>query len=465
MKTTKSIATSILFMAFVGSLYCCKKDFLNEKPSTDIVHPSTLNNMIGLLENPVFMSSSPALPTLSADEYEYKNYDTYNSVRTATERNAHIWASDLYVDQTDVLDWSLPYKCVFYANTVLKGLEEIPLTSENAEKYKFAKGWAHFNRAYNFYLLTSNFCRNYNLETSENDLGIPLKLSPNIDVIMQRSSLKDTYSQIFKDLSIARQLLAQQRLPNEKRNQPSLSAVYAIQARIYLNMGEYAKAELSSDSCLNLYGNLIDYNSIQLPNSKPFSATNEESIYATSQVNTYGAGIVTSGNTSITISQTLLNLYEPNDLRAGIFFLNISGRFVMNQTYMGRTLYPFTGLATDEIYLIKAECLARRGLAEDSMRVLNKLLIKRFAPLNFIPKQAKNRQEAIDIVLTERRKELIWRGIRWQDLKRLNKEGANITLSRLLKGITYTLLPNDAKYVFPIPSNEIALSGIIQNIR
>ncbi|HEY0177744.1 MAG TPA: RagB/SusD family nutrient uptake outer membrane protein, partial [Pedobacter sp.] len=69
------------------------------------------------------------------------------------------------------------------------------------------------------------------------------------------------------------------------------------------------------------------------------------------------------------------------------------------------------------------------------------------------------------IVLQERRKELIMRGIRWMDIKRLNKEGANITLTRKLNGNVYTLPANDLRFALPIPDDVIAFSGMKQNLR
>ena len=56
--------------------------------------------------------------------------------------------------------------------------------------------------------------------------------------------------------------------------------------------------------------------------------------------------------------------------------------------------------------------------------------------------------------------------MRWEDLRRLNKEPRfATTLQRVSKGTTYTLAPNDPKYTFPIPDIEITLSGIPQNPR
>lgn len=51
------------------------------------------------------------------------------------------------------------------------------------------------------------------------------------------------------------------------------------------------------------------------------------------------------------------------------------------------------------------------------------------------------------------------------DIKRLNKEGANITLTRTLNNSVYELLPNDLRSALPIPEDIISLSGMEQNRR
>ena len=107
---------------------------------------------------------------------------------------------------------------------------------------------------------------------------------------------------------------------------------------------------------------------------------------------------------------------------------------------------------------------ARAGNMNSAMADLNTLLQNRWKAGTFIPLLALNASDALNQILMERRKELLFR-IRWIDLKRLNKGGANITLTRILNGQTYTLAPNSPLYVFPIPPDEIQLSGIQQNIR
>jgi len=51
-------------------------------------------------------------------------------------------------------------------------------------------------------------------------------------------------------------------------------------------------------------------------------------------------------------------------------------------------------------------------------------------------------------------------------LRRLNLDIQRaITLKRNLNGVLYTLPPNDARYVLPVPDLVIQLSGIQQNPR
>ncbi|MET0573451.1 MAG: RagB/SusD family nutrient uptake outer membrane protein, partial [Pedobacter agri] len=92
-------------------------------------------------------------------------------------------------------------------------------------------------------------------------------------------------------------------------------------------------------------------------------------------------------------------------------------------------------------------------------------LVSRFKTGTYRPVVRTDAESALQVVLDERRKELVMRGLRWMDLKRLNAEGANILVSRSFNGQTVSLLPNDSRYALPIPEDIIQLSGIPQNER
>lgn len=443
--------------------YGCKKEFLDAKPSSVILQPTTLEDFQGLLEN-VSSVLSPALPTLSGDEYDYTSYATYQSTLTYTEKDAFIWSKDIYAGAASVPDWNTPYTAVFYANSVLTGLDKIKNGETDVSRWNYLRGWALFQRAFAYFELVDNFSPVYDATTANTDLGVPIKLNPSIDNIVPRASVQKTYDQILSDLNTATPLLVTN-IPVSNREQPSKVAAHALLARIYLNMRKYDLAELQADSSLNLYNKLIDYNSVSTITNNPFTDTNDELIFFKSTVS-YSTN-VTFVNSHITISPTLLGLYNSNDLRFQIYFLKKpTGAIVPKRNYDGgASVYPFTGLATDEVYLIKAECAARRNDISTAVTYLNNLLVKRYVMNTFVPIVASSQADAINKILLERQKELVWRNIRWDDIKRFNKEGANIKLTRLLNGQTYTLPPNDPRYVFPIPDNEIQLSGIPQNIR
>jgi len=441
----------------------CKKDFLDAKPSSAILEPTTLDDFQGLLEN-ISAFNSPTLPTMSADEYDFTSYATYQSTQTATERNAYTWAKDIYAGAANVPDWDLPYTAIFYANNVLAGLDKIKNTENDISRFNYLKGWALFDRAFAYYELVDNFSPVYDANTAGTDMGVPIKLNPSVDNIEPRSSVQATYNQILSDLSQAIPLLVTN-IPPNNREQPSKVAGHALLARIYLTMRKYDQAEVQADSTLQLYSTLIDYNTVSLTATIPFTRTNDELIFYKYATN-YGSA-ETFLNPYINIRSSLLNLYNSNDLRLSLYFVQKStGAVVSKRQYDGATtLYPFTGLATDETYLIKAECAARRNDISTALTYLNSLLIKRYVTNSFTALTATDQTDALNKILLERQKELVWRNSRWDDIKRLNKEGANITLTRILNGQTYTLPPNDPRYVFPIPDNEIQLSGIPQNIR
>ncbi|PYF74105.1 RagB/SusD family nutrient uptake outer membrane protein [Pedobacter nutrimenti] len=452
----------ILLLAFCA---CKKSEFLDKKPKTNLVVPETLDDMSQLLSNTVVMVfNSPTLPFLSADEYYYPSFSDFNSQDISkTERNAFIWAKDIYAGEVKIPDWNLPYQSIFYCNVVLDQWDKLSEGLKNSSQGKYVKGWALFSRAFCFYNLVQTFSPAYDPATAGSDLGIPLKLSSNINDNQKRASVQETYNQILKDLSAAEELLAGTPLQAKYRNQPSSVAVNALLSRIYLSMGNYPKAAEYAARSLELYNKLIDFNSLSQATDVPFDFPNDELLWFTG---TSGDYYITSAISGIA-DPHVIDLYEQNDLRKFIFFRRENGQYFMNLIYHNYNQggYPFTGLAVDEQYLIAAESLARDGNLPEALNRLNALLIKRYVTGTYVPFISNDKSEVLAKILLERRKELVWRGLRWSDLKRLNKEGANITLTRNLGGQTYTLPPNDPRYVMPIPDDEIALSGIQQNSR
>ncbi len=122
----------------------------------------------------------------------------------------------------------------------------------------------------------------------------------------------------------------------------------------------------------------------------------------------------------------------------------------------------------DELYLVRAESYARAGNATAAMADLNTLLRTRWQAGTYTDMVAASPDDALAKILPERRKELLFRNIRWADLKRLNKDTRfAVTLSRTVNGTTYTLPPNDLRYQVLLPEDAVTYGKgvLVQNPR
>ena len=128
----------------------------------------------------------------------------------------------------------------------------------------------------------------------------------------------------------------------------------------------------------------------------------------------------------------------------------------------------FGGIATDEVYLIRAECAARTNKISEAVDDINTLLSHRYATGTYVPYPANlTADAALSLILQERKKELCFRSeIRWGDLRRLGQDSRTaVTLTRILNGVHYALSPNDKRYAFLLPISVVQLTGIPQNPR
>src|SRR5690606_6838437 len=107
----------------------------------------------------------------------------------------------------------------------------------------------------------------------------------------------------------------------------------------------------------------------------------------------------------------------------------------------------------------------RENDSEGALRCINRLLAHRMEKASFVPYDQPPGGNLLDFVLNERRKELLMRGVRWLDVKRLNKEGRNIGLTRQINVETKVLLSIDLRYALSLPDDEVQLSRMEQNPR
>lgn len=455
----------------------CEKDFLGQRPNLAQVTPATLADCQAILDDYSRMNASyPDHGEAASDNYYFTDvvFNSLQDVNNSPEnKDNYSWNPK----GEHVSQWLSGYQVVYNSNLVLSTLEKI---SSDEPNYKTIKGSALFFRAFAYYHLAQLFCKPYTDATSNTDLGIPLRMTPDPNEVSTRGTVKQVYDLITEDLTEAISLLP---LEVTVKSRPTRAAAYGALARTYLCMEDFTNAGKMADECLKLQSTLIDYNATSAsPTSTTVSSDPTAASFLRFNVEVIFQSVTAYGTLDPTVAQIHPNLYNSfaeNDRRKSVFFIEVldwlgqpTGQIGFRGNYDGAyygMLSPalFMGLATDEMYLIRAECYARASNTALAMQDLNTLLVKRMAP-PYVSRTASSANDALVQILMERRKELIFRTLRWTDLRRLNKDPQfAVTLRRDRNTIPYTpLQPNDLRYTFLIPTREVInITGMPQNPR
>jgi hypothetical protein len=231
-------------------------------------------------------------------------------------------------------------------------------------------------------------------------------------------------------------------------------------ARLYLITGNYLQARDYAGEALALKGGPADFNTFQSNADYRAQMIRQEMIfYSVSPY--YSTSLVSLAK----IDTTLYRSYVEADLRRYFYFDQRSdGSHRYRGGFAPNSL--FNGITTGEACLIRAEANARLGETGKALEDLNYLLSRRYTAGHFVPYTSSVRGEALSLILGERKKELLFHGTRWTDIRRLNFEPFyRRTLTRSLQGKTYQLPPGDPRFAYLLPLEVVRLTGMPQNKR
>ncbi|KEQ29119.1 hypothetical protein N180_09740 [Pedobacter antarcticus 4BY] len=451
----KRYITHILLFVSIAAVFSCKK-YLDVKPDKSQVVPVSLDDCQALLNNAgVLYTLYPSTAEISSDDY-YLTSEVWTSLPNY-RREPYLWLKNSDVIYTD---WAAAYSKVLVCNQILEVLDKIVPTQNEQQQWNRIRGAALLLRSMSFFGLAQVFAQPYEASTARQNYGIPIRLTPNLGEKTDRGTLQDTYDRIVKDMTEAISLLPSKQivsLADKSISMPAKAAAYAALARVFLVMDNFEQAFINADLSLREKGTLMDYKTINAQPTYPIPRFNVEVLYET------GCNALVPITYGI-VNPELYNLYESGDLRKTLFFRNKGNdTYQFKGTYIPGTI--FNGLATDEMYLIRAECAARAGQVSNALVDLNTLRMSRW-DTTYVPLTANDADEVLKMVLTERRRELLFRGLRWMDLRRLNKDSrfAQI-LTRSLNGQEYTLPPRDLRYTLLVPREVLERVDIPQNPR
>lgn len=448
---------------FIIACCCsCKKDWLLVKQDKSLVVPTTLADLQGLMDRDFILNDASRHPATLAQlgtDVTIMPQRVYDNIHNPTITNTYAFRKLIFSPIDGVEFYNTPYRRIFYANAVVGGLTNVVVTPTNRDAYRAVLGTALFTRAYNLWWVAQLFAPAFDAASAASP-GIPIRLTSDINASTSRATVQEDYDRILADAAEAAALLPDH---TTYRNRPSRATAYALLARTKLSMRDYPAALLYADSSLQLSHDLMDYNLLDSTATYPVNhdySYSTEVLYSDITTNFFSGGLCAADT-------TLYRSLDPNDLRKVILF-KISpsdGLPHFFGSYQG-DYKLFVGMSVAELYLIKAECLARAGNAAGAMGVLNEFLPFRWKTGTFVPYASSDPETALSTVLLERKRELCFQGLRWTDLRRLNLEpGHETTVIHQESDSVFTLPPKSTLYVLPFPDEVIKLTGISQNGR
>lgn len=345
-------------------------------------------------------------------------------------------------------------------NTIITLVDD---SKGEASTKQLAKAEAKIYRAYDHFLLVNTYAKGYDPQTAATDGGICIMDKFDLEAQPSKSTVAQVYTFIQKDIDEALPYL--QEKPMDVYH-PSLAFAYAFKAKVHLFKREIASAKAAAEKSLSYNNKIFDmvaYNTQGGPNVVAVPAANNVEVLSYMYMTGY-----TEMNFAYQyiISPELRTLFGTNDARFNLFF-NTTSTTNLDQgsntaywaTVYTKFFYPTVGMKTTEVYLMLAECYAREDKFTEAVDVLNTLRAKRILSGTVNLAVPTTRKETMDLVINERRKELLLGFNRFFDLKRLNTETEYAkTVTRVFPIVnktvpqkTYTLQPNSRLYIIPFP--------------
>ncbi|WP_343566618.1 RagB/SusD family nutrient uptake outer membrane protein [Sphingobacterium sp.] len=443
----------------------CSK-YLDEKPDSNLAYPESATDLFALMNDVMTINGGfTGLIEMGDDDYILPE-ETYNEQSTFYQ-DIYTWQPKQQYEVADIsLQWLSAYKPITYANIIEESLVRIKNIKDSDRK--ILKGDACFIKGFAYSTLCQVFSEPYVAGQENNGLGVVWRDSSDPNSVSKRLTVKESYSKTIALLQEAVDLLPEH---VKDLTKPSKAAALCLLSRIYLYMQDYEHALQYADLALAIDDKLIKYSEIDGSKPFPFAVFNQETIYLA-----YVPNAITTIQYYADVPPEVYNLYQDDDLRKQLFFFEKTpGHIGFRGNYAGMEVGSFIGPTVGELYLIKAECLIRMGNRSTGLEVIGHLLENRWKSdesgvSTFRLPDFSNNDAALRFVLEERRKELIFRGARWSDLRRLNLDpNYAITLKRQFKIngdlSVFTLPPGDKRYTYCLPEEVIRRSGVPQTLR
>lgn len=219
----------LIYLTTVALACASCNDFLDVMPDnrTELNTEESLKKLL--------VTAYPEYTHLFLAEYSSDNIDENKrtfSYMNKLEEEVYNWEVPYEENQDSPLGvWNSCYSCIAQTNYALRGIE----STENPSALSAYKGEALLCRAYSAFMLATTFCKPYDHETADTDLGLPYPTEPETTVnpTYTRGTLAELYGKIEADIEAGLPLISDDAydVPKYHFNR---KAAYAFAARFYL---------------------------------------------------------------------------------------------------------------------------------------------------------------------------------------------------------------------------------------
>ena len=413
-------------------------DFLKES-SQDQIRPKNASDYKELIAGEIYYKmneSSPQNAWLDAmtDDCEElaKKASTFAPDKRIAAFGYYTWQQEPERQREGVLNsdgaWGQYYHQIFTCNMILNDVDDMEGTPEEKAQ---VKAEAYMIRAYAYYMLVNLYGEPYDPKTADKAAA---------EVFLSRVCL---YMQNWEDAA------------------KYANAALSIKADIWdLNQKAVDDASVDSYSYMDRF----------------FTSRNPEILftfgYSTEIFSAEGAG------SCYPPSAELLAMYIDGDLRGGKKgmyirwlggFLNVK-KYAPFKSYMASYTSRYgQAIRTVEAYLNRAEAYSHiDGKSADALEDVERIRVNRIKPDKYVPLTATSKEDVIQAVRDERRREMCFERLRWFDLRRWGRPSIIHTYTPDIKNPTvtetYVLQENDPAYTLPVPKEVLEMEPELTDI-
>lgn len=357
--------------------------------------------------------------------------------------------------------WATYYHSILICNVVLDATGDM---AGSEKETSMLKAESHALRAWSYFMLVNLYGEPYDEASASNSLGVPLNNVVGMeDRHFMRESVDVIYEQIESDLTKAIEYFCTYG-SGKSIFRWNLPATYLLASRVSLYKKDYDKVIEYANKVIATNPQLYDLSTMS-SNDYFINSKNPEILF------TYGNYLISYyavlAKCNFPASNDLIASLGSNDYRMTAFLKKRSSYYTANKSNeSGSTgVYGFA-LRTAEAYLNRAEAYAEKGETDKAMADLKSLRMNRLKVYKDLV--AASKEEAIDNVRAERRRELCFEYHRWFDLRRWGRPRIEHTFTRDIKKPEtverYVLEENDKAYTLPLPRSVVESDPLIKDI-